>query len=37
MNAGGKFRKAEALLWAQEDQASWEAAVKAEENVDWAE
>jgi hypothetical protein len=37
MNTGGKFRKAEALLWAQEDQTSWEAAAKAEENVDWAE
>ncbi|KAJ7148382.1 hypothetical protein B0H12DRAFT_1247040, partial [Mycena haematopus] len=36
MNAGGKFRKAEALLWAKEDQAAWEAAATADENVDWA-
>ncbi|KAJ7732903.1 hypothetical protein DFH07DRAFT_780748 [Mycena maculata] len=35
MNAGGKFRKAEALLWAKEDQASWEAAAVADEDVDW--
>ncbi|KAJ7216286.1 hypothetical protein B0H12DRAFT_1241859 [Mycena haematopus] len=34
-NAGGNFRKAEAILWAKEDQASWEAAVMCEENVDW--
>ncbi|KAJ7430065.1 hypothetical protein B0H11DRAFT_1943751 [Mycena galericulata] len=37
MNAGGKFRKAEALLWAKEDQASWEAAAAADEDVDWVE
>lgn len=38
INAGGKFRKAEALLWAKEDHASWEAAVRAaEENVDYQE
>ncbi|KAJ7622880.1 hypothetical protein B0H17DRAFT_1151545 [Mycena rosella] len=36
-NAGGKFRKAEAVLWAKEDQASWEAAAAAEDDVDWAE
>ncbi|KAJ7804607.1 hypothetical protein B0H13DRAFT_2687328 [Mycena leptocephala] len=37
MNAGGKFRHAEALMWAKEDQASWEAAATAEEDVDWVE
>ncbi|KAF8144579.1 hypothetical protein K438DRAFT_1782707 [Mycena galopus ATCC 62051] len=37
VNAGGKFRQAEALLWAQEDQASWEAAAAADEGVDWHE
>jgi hypothetical protein len=36
MNAGGKFRRAEKLLWAKEDQVSWEAAVASDENVDWA-
>ncbi|KAJ7658817.1 hypothetical protein DFH06DRAFT_1407372, partial [Mycena polygramma] len=36
-NAGGKFRKAEALLWADEDQASWEAAAAGDEDVDWTE
>ncbi|KAJ7623076.1 hypothetical protein DFH06DRAFT_1481835 [Mycena polygramma] len=36
-NAGGKFRKAEAMLWAQEDQASWDAAAADEKDVDWAE
>ncbi|KAJ7618180.1 hypothetical protein DFH06DRAFT_1483410 [Mycena polygramma] len=36
-NAGGKFRKAEAILWAQEDQASWDAAAADEKDVDWAE
>ncbi|KAJ6582151.1 hypothetical protein B0H19DRAFT_1370271 [Mycena capillaripes] len=35
INAGGKFRKAESLLWAKEDQASWEAAASSEEGVDW--
>ncbi|KAJ7449767.1 hypothetical protein B0H11DRAFT_1928545 [Mycena galericulata] len=37
MNAGGKFRKAEALLWAKEDQASWAAAAAADQDVDWVE
>jgi hypothetical protein len=37
MNAGGKVRKAQALLWAKEDQASWEAVAKDEKNVDWGE
>ncbi|KAF8197341.1 hypothetical protein K438DRAFT_2119953 [Mycena galopus ATCC 62051] len=37
VNAGAKFRQAEALLWAQEDQASWEAAAAADEGVDWHE
>lgn len=36
-NAGGKFRKAEAMLWAEEDQAQWEAAVADEDGVDWVE
>lgn len=37
-NAGGRFRKAEAILWAKEDQASWEAGAAAcEENIDWEE
>ncbi|KAJ7124676.1 hypothetical protein C8R43DRAFT_958733 [Mycena crocata] len=36
-NAGGKFRQAEAILWAKEDQASWEADAAADKNVDWAE
>ncbi|KAJ7141935.1 hypothetical protein C8R43DRAFT_954587 [Mycena crocata] len=36
-NAGGKFRKAEALLWAKEDQTVWETAATAEDDVDWAE
>ncbi|KAJ7700308.1 hypothetical protein B0H14DRAFT_2648794 [Mycena olivaceomarginata] len=36
-NAGGKFRKAEGILWAKEDQASWEEAAAVEENIDWAE
>ncbi|KAJ7614290.1 hypothetical protein DFH06DRAFT_1146436 [Mycena polygramma] len=31
-NPGGKFRKAEALLWEKEDQASW---AMVEEDVDW--
>ncbi|KAJ7252864.1 hypothetical protein C8J57DRAFT_1519652 [Mycena rebaudengoi] len=34
MNAGGRFRKAEFLLYAQEDQALWEDAA-ANEEVDW--
>ncbi|KAJ7829737.1 hypothetical protein B0H14DRAFT_3465406 [Mycena olivaceomarginata] len=36
-NAGGKFRKAEAELWANEDQAKWESAAEADEDVDWEE
>ncbi|KAJ7726861.1 hypothetical protein B0H14DRAFT_2641015 [Mycena olivaceomarginata] len=36
-NAGGKFRKAEGILWAEEDQASWEEAAAVEENIDWVE
>ncbi|KAJ7107972.1 hypothetical protein C8R43DRAFT_1140118 [Mycena crocata] len=36
-NPGGKFRKAEGLLWGKEDRAAWEAAAVTEENVDWAE
>jgi hypothetical protein len=35
-NASGKFRKAEAELWANEDQAKWECA-EADEDVDWEE
>jgi hypothetical protein len=35
INTGGKFRQAEALLWAKEDQAAWEAAVMADDDVDW--
>ncbi|KAJ6499614.1 hypothetical protein C8R47DRAFT_1258839 [Mycena vitilis] len=34
-NPGGKFRKAEALLWEKEDQAAWAAAAMVEEDVDW--
>ncbi|KAJ7438426.1 hypothetical protein FB451DRAFT_1192661 [Mycena latifolia] len=37
INAGGKFRKAEALLWAKEDHASWETAANDEEDVNWKE
>ncbi|KAJ7046018.1 hypothetical protein C8F04DRAFT_338071 [Mycena alexandri] len=37
INQGGKFRKAEAQLWAQEDQAVWEAAAASNEGVDWKE
>ncbi|KAJ7698299.1 hypothetical protein B0H17DRAFT_1196883 [Mycena rosella] len=37
VNAGGKFRMAERLLWEKEDQAAWEAAAAADENVDWVE
>ncbi|KAJ7651892.1 hypothetical protein B0H17DRAFT_1215106 [Mycena rosella] len=36
-NAGGKSRKAEALLWAKEDQASWGAAAASKEGIDWGE
>ncbi|KAJ7116256.1 hypothetical protein C8R43DRAFT_960926 [Mycena crocata] len=36
-NPGGKFRQAEAQLWAKEDQAFWEAAAAIDEDVDWAE
>ncbi|KAJ6513995.1 hypothetical protein DFH09DRAFT_1099861 [Mycena vulgaris] len=36
-NAGGKFRKAEALLWAKEDAAVWDAAAAVEDGVDWVE
>ncbi|KAJ6576930.1 hypothetical protein DFH09DRAFT_1077885 [Mycena vulgaris] len=36
-NPGGKFRKAEAQLWANEDQAKWESAAEADEDVDWEE
>jgi hypothetical protein len=36
MNAGGKFRKAEAELWAREDHAFWEDAADDEE-VNWKE
>ncbi|KAJ7802971.1 hypothetical protein B0H13DRAFT_651179 [Mycena leptocephala] len=36
MNAGSKFRMAEARLWAKEDHASWEAVVD-DEDVNWKE
>ncbi|KAJ7810692.1 hypothetical protein B0H14DRAFT_2607109 [Mycena olivaceomarginata] len=36
-NAGGKFRKAEVELWANKDQAKWESAAEADEDVDWEE
>ncbi|KAJ7191707.1 hypothetical protein GGX14DRAFT_406948 [Mycena pura] len=36
-NAGGKFKRAETLLWAEEDQALWETAAAADEDVDWEE
>ncbi|KAJ7106452.1 hypothetical protein C8R43DRAFT_1140573 [Mycena crocata] len=36
-NAGGKFRKAEALLWEKENKALWEAAAALDEDVDWVE
>ncbi|KAJ7141958.1 hypothetical protein C8R43DRAFT_954609 [Mycena crocata] len=36
-NPGGKFRQAEAQLWAREDKAFWEAAAAIDEDVDWAE
>ncbi|KAJ7710818.1 hypothetical protein B0H17DRAFT_1190500 [Mycena rosella] len=34
-NAGGKFRKAEALLWAKKDTAFWDAAAAVEDSVNW--
>ncbi|KAJ7704463.1 hypothetical protein B0H17DRAFT_1126792 [Mycena rosella] len=34
-NAGGKFCKAEGILWVKEDQASWEEAAVVKENIDW--
>ncbi|KAJ7718420.1 hypothetical protein DFH07DRAFT_784953 [Mycena maculata] len=37
INAGGKFRKAEALLWAEEDHATWDAAAEATDDVNWVE
>lgn len=37
MNAGGRFRKAEAILWAEEDQVEWNAAAASNEDVDWQE
>ncbi|KAJ7450919.1 hypothetical protein B0H11DRAFT_1927954 [Mycena galericulata] len=37
INAGGRFRKAEAELWAKQDQAAWEAVAASNEDVDWAE
>ncbi|KAJ6534281.1 hypothetical protein B0H19DRAFT_1271998 [Mycena capillaripes] len=37
MNAGGKFRKAEGILWAKEDQGKWEAAANVDDDVDWVE
>lgn len=37
INEGGKFRHAEALLWAKEDQASWAKAAAAEDDVDCTE
>ncbi|KAJ7118163.1 hypothetical protein C8R44DRAFT_878793 [Mycena epipterygia] len=36
-NAGGKFRAAEAELWAKEDQPAWNAAAAVQTNVDWNE
>jgi hypothetical protein len=37
-NAGGKFRKAEAVLWQrEEDRAKWDAMASSTENVDWEE
>ncbi|KAJ7653447.1 hypothetical protein B0H17DRAFT_1214681 [Mycena rosella] len=36
-NPVGRVRRAEALMWANEDQAWWEAAAGAEEGVDWVE
>jgi hypothetical protein len=35
INTGSKFRKAEGMLWAQEDQAAWDIAAATEEGVDW--
>ncbi|KAJ6523166.1 hypothetical protein B0H19DRAFT_1085790 [Mycena capillaripes] len=37
INTGSKFRKAEGMLWAQEDQAAWDIAAATEEGVDWKE
>ncbi|KAJ7744798.1 hypothetical protein DFH07DRAFT_963642 [Mycena maculata] len=34
-NAGGKFCKAEALLWAKEDAAVWDAEAAVQDGVDW--
>ncbi|KAJ7021732.1 hypothetical protein C8F04DRAFT_1195129 [Mycena alexandri] len=36
-NAGGKSRKAEAQLWANEDPEEWKAAAATEEGVNWVE
>lgn len=36
-NASGKFRAAEAELWAKEDQPSWNAAAAVQKDVDWNE
>ncbi|KAJ7774183.1 hypothetical protein DFH07DRAFT_767392 [Mycena maculata] len=36
-NAGGKFCKAEALLWAKEDAAVWDAKAAVQDGVDWVE
>ncbi|KAF8171204.1 hypothetical protein K438DRAFT_1982191 [Mycena galopus ATCC 62051] len=36
-NAGGRFRKAEAELWAKEDPEFWEATLEEEEGIDWVE
>ncbi|KAJ6595491.1 hypothetical protein DFH09DRAFT_1072468 [Mycena vulgaris] len=36
-NPGGNFRKAEGLLYAEQDQAEWEAAANSVENVNWKE
>lgn len=37
MNAGGKSRKAEAELWANENHEDWETAAATEEGVNWIE
>jgi hypothetical protein len=38
INKGAKFRKAEALLWKEENAEEWEtAAARIDEDVDWAE
>ncbi|KAJ7164222.1 hypothetical protein C8R46DRAFT_1036141 [Mycena filopes] len=36
-NAGGKFRRAETMLWEQEDHNDWETVAASTENVDWEE